>query len=582
MCGIAGIVLKGRPNRPFVTDIVRRLERALVHRGPDSSGMHIEDGCGFTMRRLAIVGITGGDQPIYTDDRSKGIVFNGEIYNYLNLKTSYQQQGEAFHTQTDTEVVLRGFARDGVEGFNRLEGMFAFCLWNQATGEIYVARDAFGMKPLYIYEDERMIVFSSEITAILALEETDKALNPIAVKDFLTFRYVLAPHTIYKRIRRAAPGTHVSIGPSGCRERAFADLARDAEGGRPLSYAAAQEQLFHTLVESVRSHLIGEVPIALLLSGGLDSSILAALLHRINAPMRCFSVGFPEVNEFAYSNAVTEKYGFPAQRVEITTADIVRSFPTIIGEMDEPLADAAQFPLYLLCHEIKKHATVVLSGEGADELFGGYPQYLTNDLQLTATERLPHFLRASYYFLETDHLMQNPPEDGGWHRTQKYFRGDTVLEAMSNYDLATWMPDDLMMKADKIMMRHSLEGRFPYLNRSLLSLVRSFPTHYLIGAGGVFKRILKDSFAGLLPDLIINRPKMGFSVPIGLLLKELQHRYRTDLEELRRHEIGSILNLDATSALFDRFLQGDGTTELQNWTLFTLTSWVASHQRHAV
>lgn len=581
MCGVAGVVLKGVPNRQFVEDCLVHLKRDLEHRGPDSYGVHVEGNYGFLNRRLAIVDIAGGDQPIYNETGDVGIVYNGEVYNHAELKARYEEKGIQFRTSSDTEVVLQGYVRDGVASFAALEGMFAFCIWNSRTGEIYVARDVFGMKPLYLYEDRRMIIFASEIGAISNVPGVDMALDPRAVRDYLAFRYVVGPYTIYRNIRRVAAGTYVRLSAAGCREHVFADLCQKTRASVQISYAEAQEELRSVLLESVRSHLIGEVPIALLLSGGVDSSILAALLHRLQVPMHCFNIGFSEVNEFAYSNAVAEKYGFQMHNIEISSNDIADSFPNILRHLDEPVADPAQFPLYLLCSRIRRYATVVLSGEGADELFGGYPQYLTHTQPLTGSERLPHFLASSYYFLENDSYMPKVPIDGGWRRTAKYFQGETILGAMSNYDLATWIPENLMMKADKMAMRHSLEGRFPYLNRRLVSLVRSLPSSFLIGPNNAFKRILKDAFAEMVPATVLARPKMGFTVPVRQLLQGFAERYRETLDGLVQTDLAEILDLEAVRSLFERFVQRDGEETLLNWSLFILTSWVSERYRVA-
>jgi len=575
MCGIAGIVLKRDRDRQFVQDTLHRLQQALEHRGPDSFGFHVEERHGFLNRRLAIVGIAGGDQPIYNEARDVGIVYNGEVYNYTELKNRYLAKGVRFYTSTDTEVVLQAYLQDGVDSFSVLEGMFAFCIWNDATGEIYLARDGFGMKPLYVYEDDKMILFASEVGAILSIPHIDKTLDPRGIRDYLAFRYIVGPYTIFRRIRRVGPGRYMRLSSAGCREYAFVDLGQCSGKVSSISYLEAQEELRRLLLESVRSHLIGEVPIALLLSGGVDSSILAGLLHQADAPMHCFNIGFPEVNEFAYSNAVAQKHGFPMHNIQIETDTIAKKFPSILGALDEPIADPAQFPLYLLCERIREYATVVLSGEGADELFGGYPQYLTHEQPLTATERLPHFLQSSHYFLDGDKYMRTVPVDGGWRRTAKYFRGDFVLGAMSNYDLSTWIPEDLMMKADKVAMRHSLEGRFPYLNKNLLEFVRSLPPSFLIGQNNAFKQILKDAFATLLPDSVLARPKMGFTVPIALVLHAFAGVYRDTLRALGGSEIADILDLDEVGGLFERFLKRGGEEPLRNWTLFVLISWIA-------
>ena len=459
MCGIAGVFLKTGADEAFVADAMSRMETSIYHRGPDSYGAHIRPDRGFLNRRLAIVDQAGGEQPIYAAEGRAGIVYNGEVYNYEALREASEARGASFGTRTDTEAVLHAYLLDGPASFERLEGMFGLCIWDDRTGEVVLARDPFGMKPLYIYEDAHLVAFASEIRAILALPGLDLSLDADGIADYFTFRYTPAPRTIYKRIRRMAPGTYVELSPKGTGpERSFADLAALPPAEVPTDFEEAAAALRDMLSRSTKAHLIGEAPIALMLSGGVDSSVLAAILNSHGVTMEAFNIGFPEVNEFAYSSAVAQRHGFKLHNIEMTPEAVVASAEDILGALDEPVADPAQFPLYKLCAEIAKYATVVLSGEGADELFGGYPQYGSHARKRTWTHLLPEFLGASYYFLDNSAYLNRSPT---WPETRRHFLGRTPLVAQSTYDFKTWVPDNLMMKADKIAMRHSLEGSLP-------------------------------------------------------------------------------------------------------------------------
>lgn len=575
MCGIAGVYLKGTPDRQKVELLLSGFERDLHHRGPDSSGVYVADRYGCVSRRLAIVGIAGGDQPIFDETGRYGIVYNGEVYNYRELRARYEARGARFHTATDTEVVLQAFIQEGVEGFARLEGMFALCVWDTATGEAWLARDPFGMKPLYLYEDGNTIMFASEMSALLAVSAADRALDPRGLADYLTFRYVNDPYTIFRCVRRVAAGSYVRVSAAGCRHYAIPRPSGESSESR-LSYREMQEELRRLLLRSVTSHLIGEVPVALLLSGGVDSSILAALLHQADCPLECFNIGFPELNEFAYSSAMARHCGFQLNNVEVGLAELDDNFDRIVDSLDEPIADPAQFPLFLLFEQIKGFATVVLSGEGADEIFGGYPQYMAAQAPASLRGQFANFLRASYYFLDHDSLVLPPASDSDWRRTAKHFSGRSLLSAMSRYDLKTWLPENLMMKADKMAMRHSIEGRFPYLDPVLVSFVGSLPAEYLIAPDGRQKAILKDSFADLLPETVLSRPKEGFSVPIGALLHRWRERYFDTLDTLERRAFGDLLDLAAMRQNFADFLAGDESGALRNWTCLILASWLRS------
>lgn len=578
MCGIAGIILKHRDDRNLVERVANGLAHSLEHRGPDASGVHLTPRRAFLNRRLAIVGIEGGDQPIYATSGNAGIVYNGELYNYLTLKHRYEQAGAVFTTHTDTEVVLQAYLHDRESGLEMLDGMFAFCLWDDDNGEILLVRDGFGIKPLYLYEDPEKIIFSSEIRAIMSIPGVDLSLNPAGVKDYLTFRYVISPLTLFERIRRITPGTYLVISNQGeIRERNFSDLCSVLPERSRLSFSEAADELRRLVLESVESHLIGEVPIALLLSGGVDSSILAAALNALDVDMKAFNVGFPQVNEFQYSTAVANRHGLDLHNLEITAQELADNAGPIVEGLDEPIADPAQFPLFLLSARIREFATVVLSGEGADELFAGYPQYGLHDGTGTWSQLLPDFLAASHYFLDNRQLLHTEPVDGGWPRTRKYFLGPSTLRSMANYDFNTWVPDNLMMKADKILMRHSLEGRFPFLNRKIHDFCASLPDSFFIDDAGNTKRVLREAFRDDLPESVLSRPKMGFTVPVEDLLKHFADAFYDATGTIRQTEIAELLNIDAAESTFRALLDGKTSLALRSWTLFVLVRWLAAN-----
>ena len=416
MCGIAGIILKGHDDRDYVSTVVESLQAQIHHRGPDHFGAHIRNDRGFLNRRLAIVDIAGGEQPIYGAGGAAGIVYNGEVYNYRALRERLEGRGAQFSTQSDTEVVLQGFLLDREEILEQLEGMFALCLWDERTNDIILARDAFGMKPLYLYEDGRQVIFSSELQAILALPGLDLTLDPAGFADYLTFRYTPSPNTIYRRIRRLAPGTFVGLGSNGVSvERSFCDLQElHAVPDASRDFDDAADELRELLKQSVKAHLIGEAPIALMLSGGVDSSALAAMLNALDVRMEGFNIGFPQVNEFEYSTSVAKRHNITLHNIEITPEELVGGIPDILNRLDEPVADPAQFPLYFLCADIRQFAKVVLSGEGADEIFAGYPQYARHTDSLTWRDALPNFLKASWYFLDPDPILETDRDRAGW------------------------------------------------------------------------------------------------------------------------------------------------------------------------
>ncbi len=579
MCGIAGIyqVSGPKPGR----DGLEVLDRALKHRGPDDHGFHIKGKLGCLNRRLAIVDIAGGHQPILTDDGLMGIAYNGEVYNYGEVRQKVIAKGIGFHTNSDTEAVLKAFQAFGPSSFELLNGMFAFCLWDERESAVYLVRDPFGIKPLYYYWDGQRVVFASELKAILAVPGVDATIDPLGVEDYLTFRYVQAPRTLFKHIRKVEAGTYLRITDSGPVSWRYWDPHYE-EVYPPPSPEAAEEEVTHLLEKAVRSQLMGEVPIGVLLSGGVDSSTIAHFVHQCHADLTTFNIGFPEVNEFAYSREVARRLELRHEEILLSVDELVENFHPTAVALDEPLADPACFPLYRLGAELKKSVTVVLSGEGGDELFGGYPQY-----QRLATQpppyldRFPAFMRGSYYFDDALAYLTDPHRGGDAYRHRKYFDMQPLLNGMLAYDMRTWMPDNLMMKADKILMAHSLEGRFPFLDKDLFEFMARMPQTFKVAPDGTTKWLLKRVARRYIPAAVVDRPKMGFTVPIDVILKRMQSTVQDTFANLGKTALGEVLNARPASNLVTGYFRGAHAEHLRVWTLFILAYWTQHVQAEA-
>ncbi len=461
--------------------------------------------------------------------------------------------------------------------------MFAFCIWDDRSGEIFIVRDHIGIKPLYVYRDSEKLLFASEIKALLAVPDLELPLDERGIYDYFTFRYMQAPFTCFENILRLEAGTFLKIKEDRVVRHTYWDVEYKNPSPATLGLSAEQvkKNVREKLLAAVQSQLMGEVPIGVLLSGGVDSSVIAWCIHQLGADLTTYNIGFPDVNEFEYSREVAKALQLKHVEVCTSPAALLDDFDLIIRAVDEPIADPACFPLYQLCKELKKSVTVVLSGEGGDELFGGYPQYLrTMQHEGMAPElQFNEFMDASYYFRTgIDRFFLNkhiPPHILRW---RKYFVEQDGLNRSLSYDMRTWMPDNLMMKADKILMAHSLEGRFPFLDLDLLNYAARLPESFKISPDKITKWILKESFADVLPDLIVERPKMGFSVPVDDMLNTLKERVQESPRALKNHALSEIVDLRAVEDLFNDHYSGKSPATLQVWTIFIMLSWFRLHR----
>jgi asparagine synthase (glutamine-hydrolysing) len=573
MCGIAGI--------QFKHDIApERLDRAatvfassLRHRGPDDFGLHRSARAVYANLRLAIVDRAAGQQPIYAPgSATRGIVYNGEVYNHDELRAL--QSDYPFRTHSDTEALLASWLAQGDAAFESWNGMFAACLFD---GDVFtLVRDRFGAKPLYVYEDEHCMAFASELRTLLKLEGLDHSLDPVGFQDHLAYRYNLAPHTQFARIRKLGAGSFLHWDGQRRHEQRYADV-RMADGPARKSEAAYVEELDGLLQRAVRSQLMGEVPIGVLLSGGLDSSAIAAYVAKNGARLTAYSIGFPEVNEFAFSRDVARAFDLPYVELTLTQDELRAGMDRVIGELDEPIADPACFALSRLAQRIREDVTVVLSGEGGDELFAGYGHHalaLRGDLDRDAL--FGHFFVHSASDLRANELLADKamPLHHLRHRAA-YDRAATPLAGMQAFELATWLPENLMMKADKVLMAHSLEGRFPFLDLELLRFASALPREMKLPHAGSSKHVLRQLMRAQLPNSVIERRKMGFTVPPAFFLQPLQRRLEATIERLRGTRLADVLDLDAARALFAAYYSGQAQPVMRVWNLAVLLLWWA-------
>jgi len=611
MCGICGIAtIQGAVDPACLA----AMSATLVQRGPDSDGSHLEPGVGLAARRLAIIDLVTGDQPISNEDGRITVVQNGELYNYRELRLELERAGHRFSTSGDTEVLAHLYEEHGERFAERLRGMFAVALWDSERRRLVLARDPYGIKPLYYREVEGELAFASELRALPRGE-----IDLDALEAFLAFNSVPAPLTIFREVRKIPPG-HVLVWEDG-----RSKLTRYA---RPAPVAASRvrddeeaelvEELRARLRDSVRAHLVSDVPVGVLLSGGIDSAALAALAaEESSEPLRTFSIGFEErsFDELGDARLVAERYG-TEHRELVLRPDAALLLPALADAFDEPFADSSALPTYLVSELAAKDVKVALSGEGGDELFGGYYTYAadllaqrvgwTARLLRPLVERLPSSgAKASFdyrakRFVRAAHL---PPLERhhGWKeifsadaRAELTGRrsgfdpvdllrarfaeteGAELLARLQDVDLGTYLVDDLLVKTDRASMAHSLEVRVPFLDPIVTNFALGLPTRHKVR--GLRKKVLmRKAAAPLLPPALLRSRKRGFSIPAAAWLRgELEPFARETLsaETLKRQ---GYFRPEAVARLIDDHVAGRQDLSRQLWGLLAFTLW---HERH--
>ncbi len=565
MCGIYGVLhLDGTPAS---AEALRPMGCLTIHRGPDDQGQHVQGPMAMGMRRLSIIDVQGGHQPLTNEDATLWLVANGEIYNYRELRADLEARGHRFRTGSDCETLLHLYEEEGDGFVERLNGMFAFALWDARRGRLLVGRDRLGIKPLYLWNDGRRLAFASEAKAILALPGVDVELDRNALASYLSIGYVASPGSMFRGMRKLPPATLLAARGAALEERRYWRIPSEVDGRR--SEDEWVELVRRRVEESVRMQMVSEVPIGAFLSGGIDSSaVVAFMAAHSDRPVKTYAIGFgggkaeAYYNELPYARQVAQLFGTDHREI-VVSPDVVSMLPSLLWHMDEPIADTAFITTYLVSEFARRDVTVILSGVGGDELFGGYRRYLGghyqsrfNRLPLSLRraasalgERLPsdrhspmlNSLRLAKGFLSTAGLplderyrsyvevfaddeiaalMPSGPSPGR-DPIAEAFRaaaGGDELNRMLAVDAETQLPDDLLLLTDKMSMAVSLECRVPLLDHELVELAARMPEGVKI-AGGRLKHVFKRALQDVLPASILHRKKRGFGTPMGAWLK---------------------------------------------------------------
>ncbi|RMH37814.1 MAG: asparagine synthase (glutamine-hydrolyzing) [Nitrospirae bacterium] len=568
MCGICGVWNRGTGEavRP---ELIKAMADRLIHRGPDEEGVFVHGPVGLGHRRLSIIDLEGGHQPMPNEDRTIWVAFNGEIYNFLELHHELESKGHRFKTRSDTEVLVHAYEEYGLQCFPRLRGMFAIALWDQRRHQLILARDRVGKKPLYYYLDADRVVFGSEIKALLAVPGIPREVDFEALSDYFSLLYVPAPKSIYKGIRKVRPGHVLVCSEEGSLvEQQYWDLEFDPDDR--LALPQWTERLDAVLTDAVKARLISDVPLGAFLSGGLDSSaVVGVMSHILDHPVRTASIGFEEerFNELAYARTVAE--WFHTDHTErVVRPDAAKVVEELAWFYDEPFADSSAVPTFYVSQAARQCVTVALSGDGGDENFAGYRRYRFDAREEALRRWVPPVLRqwvfrplahlypkldwaprvfrakATFESLACSHVegyfrsvsgmspeMKSQLLHGdvlralGDYRTQDlfetYYRKHSHLDAMSRIlylDIKTYLTDDILVKVDRASMAHSLEVRAPLLDHHLMECAARIPWHLKLHRGEG-KYVFKETLKRILPDNILRRPKMGFAIPLAEWLR---------------------------------------------------------------
>ncbi len=615
MCGIAGFAGELMPPGDAPAR-VRAMCDAIVHRGPDSDGYHVADGIALGMRRLSIIDVAGGRQPIANEDGTVIVVFNGEIYNHHALRRELEAAGHRFRTHSDTEVLVHLYEEHGPDMAKRLDGMFAFAIWDSTRRRLLLARDRTGQKPLSYFPRPGGLAFCSELRSLWAFDSRSLEVSPAAVTSFLAFGYVPDPESIFKGVRKLPPA-HLLTWSEAEGIRVHRYWTPPAPRREPVDEALAVEEIRVRLDTAVRAHLESEVPLGAFLSGGLDSSTVVALMCRhAEGRVKTFSIGFAEAafDESAAARSVAQALGTDHHEL-IVRPNVDSIFEAIALLFDEPFADSSAIPTFLVSQLARRHVTVALSGDGGDELFGGYSRY--GEMLGRAGEAGPGLRRlVAALGLALPHLVpgRNRLVDFGRSRWGRYAAtvvhpvrideggvaradgpggrtrvadqladyasrelGDDFAAAMMHADLETYLPGDILTKVDRASMSVSLESRVPLLDNDLMEYALGIPGQQRVVAGES-KRLFRRAIRGIVPDAVLSRPKQGFAVPLGSWFRgPLRHR----VEGLRQRPgaLDAYVDDSAVRRLVREHLMGRRDHSGMIWRLIVLDCWLTALPR---
>ncbi|TCP26587.1 asparagine synthase (glutamine-hydrolysing) [Scopulibacillus darangshiensis] len=608
MCGFVGYISNKllEPNEHGQNLMIERAN-IITHRGPDDDGFYTDDTVQLAFRRLSIIDLEGGHQPLAYEDERYHIIFNGEIYNYLELKKDLEDKGYAFQTTSDTEVILALYAEKKEEAVKYLRGMFGIVIWDKEEQKLFAARDPFGIKPFYYMETNDGTFFASEKKSLLLGEDTDPV-SKEAFQQYLTYQFVPEPLTMSNNIQRLEPGHYLT--------KKVGEGMQVQPYWKPSFHPVrqtlddAKQKIQNVLRDSVKIHMRSDVPVGAFLSSGIDSTSIVALAKEFHPAIKTFTVGFERegYSEIDIAKDSAEKLGVENIHTVITPEAFIEELPRIIWHMDDPVADPAAVPLYFVAKEAAKHVKVVLSGEGADELFGGYNIY-REPLALNwfnqvpkpgkwmlkkLAERLPEDVKGKSYLIrgctpieeryignanmfdEDEKKFVMKQHHNGTHFTKvtapiyQQAAGYADVEKMQYVDIHTWMRGDILVKADRMTMAHSLELRVPFLDKEVFEVAKSIPAS-LKTAQKTTKFALREAMRGIVPDSILFRKKLGFPVPIRVWLKDELYDWARNL--IQSSETDDMVNKSYVLKLLDDHKNGKRDNSRKIWTVLVFMLW---------
>ncbi|MDA9999101.1 asparagine synthase (glutamine-hydrolyzing) [bacterium] len=615
MCGIAGkLFFDGQKNvDPYE---LKRMTDSILHRGPDDEGHYIDNNVGLGFRRLSIIDVSHGHQPLSNYNQTIWITFNGEIYNFKELRSELIARNYVFRTNSDTEVIVNLYEEFGEQCVDHLRGIFAFVIWDQRNKKLFGARDHIGVKPFYYYVDESQFVWGSEIKAIKAAEEVSTRISIKSLDQYLAYGHMLKNESIYQEIHKLQPGTSFTIEPLKSPEVRFYQFwTMENKPDDSKSHSEFKDELRCELEQSVKLQMISDVPIGAFLSGGVDSSSIVAMMSKISErPIKTFSIGFkePEFDETKYAQMVAKKYGTEHHEM-IVEPESIDLLPVLVNLFDEPFADSSAVPMYYLSKFSREHVTVALSGDGGDELFAGYSRYQNmlrlhnrpfnnkffNEAASFVHKLTPDYLELkkwSYYFgIDSNNIGAVMGIFKPYERRRLYkdwvigelgdyeseadkvhlsasFSGD-FISRMQQLDLSTYLVDDVLTKVDRTSMANSLEVRVPILDHKVVEFSSTIPSSMKINKMDQ-KIIFKDAMEDALPQEIITHKKQGFSVPMSMWFRESLKDYLSDTLLSSDAKINDYFCKDAVREIVSNHNKGFRDYSSKIWALLFLEEWL--------
>ena len=614
MCGIAG-KFNFAEGTPVARELIARMNVSQAHRGPDGSGEYFDRGVGLAHRRLSILDVAGGHQPMTNENNTIWIVFNGEIYNFPELRDRLEAKGHRFRSHCDTEAIVHLYEDLGENCVGELRGMFAFAIWDSRTETIFIARDRLGIKPLhYTVLDGKSLVFGSEIKAILQDEAVPRRVNLDALSEYISLLYVPDPATMFAGVQKLPPAHTLTCDRNGVRLRRYWDVRYDVN--ESLTEEQAAEQLFDLLKGTVKDHLLSDVPLGAFLSGGVDSSMIVGLMRQvITGKLVTSSIGFEEesYNELPFARQMAQRFR-SEHHEHVVRPDIEHLFPLIVWSFDEPFADSSAIPTYYVSKTAREHVTVALSGDGGDELFAGYQRHALEQFEhrlrramgplrsvgatarvlpdtvtfkgrnsLESLTRSPDdaYARKHFLYLFTEdakrHLMAQPETHDYAEKFRSLYRdapaaNDDWLNRALYVDLKTYLVDDILTKVDRMSMAVSLETRPPLLDHKVVEFVATLPSRFKL-KGGQRKYILKKTASRFVPEEILSRKKQGFRLPIAEWLRKELRESTEDLLLGPTTTQRGYFQKPELEQLWRDHLTGNRDHAHQIWSLILLELW---------